>query len=132
MANQNKFKRVLIVEDDAFQALLVEKMISRLGYVTIGNAASGEDAISMAYKLNPEIILMDIALLGEIDGITATEQIKKKKDIPIIYITGNSDSYNLDRAEKTGFVAYLIKPISSSMLEKPLRRASEIAESDSN
>jgi len=129
MANQNKYKRVLIVEDDAFQALLVEKMISRLGYVTIGKAASGEDAISMAYELDPAIILMDIALLGDIDGITATEQIKKKKDIPIIYITGNSDSYNLDRAEKTGFVDYLIKPISSSMLEEPLQRACKFAES---
>lgn len=130
MANQKKNRRVLIVEDDAFQALLVEKMITRMGYNSIGNAASGEEAVAMALELHPAIILMDIALLGEIDGITAAEQIKEKKDIPIIYITGNSDSYNLDRAEKTGFVDYLIKPISSSMLQEPLQRASGFSESE--
>ncbi len=131
MIYPKKNNRVLIVEDDAFQALLVEKLITKLGYVSVGNAKSGEDAITMALNLDPDIILMDISLEGEMDGITAVEVIKSQKDIPVIYITGNSDSYNLDRAEKTGFVDYLIKPISGSLLQEPLLRAGQLV-SDNN
>jgi two-component system, response regulator PdtaR len=126
MINLKQNNRILIVEDDAFQALLVEKLITKLGYVCIGNAKTGEKAIEMALDLNPDIILMDIALEGEMDGITAVQEIKKVKEIPVIYITGNSDSYNLDRAEKTGFVDYLIKPISGSLLKDPLLRAGQL------
>jgi CheY-like chemotaxis protein len=126
MIDPRKNNRILIVEDDAFQALLVEKLITKLGYVSVGNAKSGEKAVEMALNLEPDIILMDISLEGEMDGISAVQEIKKKMEIPVIYITGNSDNYNLDRAEKTGFVDYLIKPISSSMLQDPLLRAGQL------
>lgn len=127
MKNRNGNIEVLIVEDDAFQALLVEKLIIKMGFSTIGKVASGEDAIKTALEKKPAIILMDISLEGEIDGITAVEKIREKENIPVIYITGNSDSYNLDRAEKTGFVDYLIKPISGKMLEVPMDKAHKLA-----
>lgn len=127
MKNRNDKIEVLIVEDDAFQALLVDKLVTKMGFLTIGKVASGEDAIKTALEKKPGIILMDISLEGEIDGITAVEKIKEKENIPVIYITGNSDSYNLDRAEKTGFVDYLIKPISGKMLEEPMEKARKLA-----
>lgn len=127
MKNQNGKIQVLIVEDDAFQALLVDKLIMKMGFLTMGKVASGEEAIKSALEKKPDIILMDISLEGEIDGITAVEKIKEKENIPVIYITGNSDSYNLDRAEKTGFVDYLIKPISGKMLEEPMEKARNLA-----
>lgn len=114
------------MEDDGFQALLVNKLITKMGYEAIGTVTSGEKAVETALEKKPDLILMDISLEGEIDGITAVTQIKKKVDIPVIYITGNSDSYNLDRAEKTGFIEYLIKPISGKMLEEPMNRASKL------
>jgi len=119
-------KTVLIVEDDGFQALLVNKLVTRLGHQPVGTAATGQEAIEKALELQPDIILMDITLEGEMDGITAVERIKESMDIPVIYITGNSDSYNLDRAEQTDFVDYLVKPISSGSLKEPLRRATEL------
>jgi two-component system, response regulator PdtaR len=126
MKNRQSKIKVLIVEDDAFQALLVDKLITKMGFSTIGKVASGEDAIKTVLEKKPDIILMDISLEGEVDGITAIEKIKEKDNIPVIYITGNSDSYNLDRAEKTGFVDYLIKPISGKMLEQPMEKARNI------
>ncbi len=128
MGNQKKKNRVLIVEDDRFQSLLVKKLITKLGYTSIGEITSGEEAVEMALELNPDVILMDILLEGEIDGIAAVEQIKEQRNIPVIYITGNSDSYNYDRAELTDFVDYLIKPISSKMLIGPLKKATSQVE----
>jgi CheY-like chemotaxis protein len=128
MGNQKKKNRVLIVEDDRFQALLIKKLITKLGYTSIGEVVTGEKAVEIALELNPDVILMDISLDGEMDGVTAVMQIREKKDIPVIYITGNSDSYNYDRAEQTDFVDYLIKPISSKMLIGPLKKATSQVE----
>lgn len=118
--------RVLVVEDDGFQALLVRKLVTRLGHIPIGTAATGQEAIDKAIELHPDVILMDITLDGDMDGITAVEKIKEKIDLPVIYITGNSDSYNLDRAEQTEFVDYLVKPISSGNLKEPLKRVTKL------
>ncbi len=118
--------RVLIVEDDGFQALLVKKLVTRLGHIPIGTAATGQEAINKAIELHPDVILMDITLDGDMDGVTAVENIKEKIDLPVIYITGNSDSYNLDRAEQTEFIDYLVKPISSGNLKEPLERVAKL------
>lgn len=128
MGNQKKTNRVLIVEDDRFQSLLIKKLVTKLGYTPIGEVVSGEEAVEMALDLIPDVILMDISLEGEMDGITAVQRIREKRHIPVIYITGNSDSYNYDRAELTDFVDYLIKPISSKMLIGPLKKATSQVE----
>jgi CheY-like chemotaxis protein len=66
---------------------------------------------------------MDIQLKDDIDGITAMQEIRKKSDVHVIYITGNSDQYNLSRAKETNFVDYLVKPIQMSHLKKSISKA---------
>lgn len=105
-------KKVLIVEDDMIIALSTQKMVQKLGHEVIGKVTTGEDAVLQALNSEPDVILMDIRLAGSIDGIEASEQIlEKKPDISIIYVTGNTDQAYLDRAQKTGFKAFLVKPV---------------------
>lgn len=110
---------VLIIEDDKVLSLLLSKMVEKLGYTIVGIHAKGSEAISKAIELKPDVILMDIMLEDEIDGIQATKEFQKSNTFSkVIYITGNSDSYNRERAKKTTYVDYLIKPVSLEDLRK--------------
>lgn len=113
-------KKILIVEDDMIISLVVENMIKKLGHNLVGKAASGEDAIKLAEEHKPDIILMDIRLKGDIDGIEAVTQIKKKIDTAVIYLTGNSDKVNYDRAKATGCVDLISKPFTIGELTRSL------------
>jgi two-component system, response regulator PdtaR len=116
-------KSVLIAEDDAFQAFVMEKMLKKIHYPVVGKAKTGEDAIQLTDRLKPDIILMDIILAGQMDGITAASEILKKNPVSIIYVTGNADKSYLERAQKTKHSAYLIKPITLQLLHDALRSA---------
>ena len=104
-------RKVMIVEDDLILNLLYESYLERLGFETEGELVYGKTAIETAKNLNPDLIIMDISLEGEIDGIDAMLEIRKFSDVPVIYITGNSDPYHVNRAEETGYIDYLSKPI---------------------
>lgn len=119
-------KNVLIVEDELIQSILLEKLIKSLGYTVIGKASSGADAIKMALNLQPDLITMDISLQDDIDGIMATSSIQDKSMIPVIYISGNSDKYNLDRAEKTHYIDFIPKPVCKESLAKSFAKAEEL------
>lgn len=121
MSKKSK-KKVLIVEDDVFQSFYVEKMLLKLSYDVVGKTTVGQDAIAKAAELKPDIILMDITLKGEMDGITAVEEIKKENDIAVIYITSSEDEEIYERARKTNFLDYLIKPIMIDKLKKSLKK----------
>lgn len=117
-------KKVLIVEDDLIIAMVIENMVKDLGHEVIGKTSTGEEAVDMALDLKPDIILMDIRLKGEMDGIEAVSKIREKMNIPVIYITGNSDQLNKERAEKTGFISLITKPFTKIDLDKSFQRAS--------
>ena len=104
-------ERVMIVEDESIISLDIEDMLHDLDYSVVAVAQTGEDAIKNALELMPDIILMDIMLDGDMDGIEAAERIKKEKDIPIIFVTANSDIVTLERAKITSPYAYILKPI---------------------
>jgi two-component system, response regulator PdtaR len=105
-------KRILIVEDDLIIALSTEKMVERLGHEVIERVTTGEEAVKAACSSRPDLILMDIRLAGEMDGIDATRLIKEEMpDVKVVYLTGNTDPVYRQRAEGTGYEAYLIKPI---------------------
>jgi CheY-like chemotaxis protein len=118
----SKFK-VLIVEDDMLLSLVQERLLTRMGYDVVGKAIAGEEAVQKALKLMPDVILMDISLKGEMDGVQAMEEIRKVSDVPVIYLSGNSDKFNYERAKKTNFIDYLVKPITGDDLVKPLNKA---------
>ncbi|MEX0639174.1 MAG: response regulator [Balneolaceae bacterium] len=115
-------KKVLIVEDDLILNLLFESYMEKLGFDTEGELVYGKTAVDMTRKLNPDLILMDIALEGEMDGIEAMLEIRTFSDVPVIYITGNSDPSHRERAQITGFLDYLIKPIEFEDLKSSINK----------
>ncbi|MBO6524367.1 MAG: response regulator [Balneolaceae bacterium] len=114
---------VLIVEDDKVLSLLLSKMVDKIGANVIGTCVKGQDAISKAKTLSPDLILMDIMLEDDIDGIDAMLALRRESiDVPVIFITGNSDTYNRERAKQTNYIDYLVKPISFDLLKETIEK----------
>ncbi len=113
-------KKVIIVEDDLILNLLYESYLERLGFETEGELVYGKTAIETAKKIDPDLVVMDISLEGDIDGIDAMLEIRKFSDVPVIYITGNSDPYHVERAKETDPLDYLTKPIEFEDLKKSI------------
>lgn len=115
--------RVLIVEDDLLLAMVEERLVKKLGFEVVDKVREGEKAIEKVFAHKPDVIIMDISLKGDLNGIETMEIIRKTSSVPVIYLSGSSDRYYYERAKKTGFVGYLKKPVSSSELKKPLLEA---------
>ena len=109
--------KILIVEDESIVAKDLETTLIRMGHKIVANVPSGEEAIKIATKKHPDLILMDIILKGKIDGIEATKKILGLIDIPVIYVTAYTEDYILDRAIGTIPYAVLIKPIDTLKLK---------------
>jgi CheY-like chemotaxis protein len=116
----SKQKTVMIVEDDLILNLLYESYLEKLGYGAEGELVYGKTAIEIAKRIKPDLILMDISLEGDMDGIEAMLEIRKFSDVPVIYITGNSDPYHVERAKETNYLDYLVKPIEFDVLKESL------------
>ncbi len=115
--------KILIVEDESIVALHLKSQLSSLGYDVIGQASTGHQAVQQAGKLKPDIVLMDVQLQGETDGIDAAEFIRRNCHIPVVYLTAYSDKNTIERAKITEPYAYLIKPLE----ERELHTAIEMA-----
>jgi CheY-like chemotaxis protein len=113
-------KKILIVEDDMIISLVVENMIKKLGHTLVGKAASGDDAIKLAKEHKPDIVLMDIRLKGDMDGIEAVTKIKEFLKTEVIYLTGNSDKVNYERAKATECIDLISKPFTIGELTRSL------------
>jgi CheY-like chemotaxis protein len=118
-----KKESVLIVEDDFIVAKVIEKNLIDLGYAVVGLVATGEEAIAKVGSERPDLVLMDIQLLGEMDGITASEKIRAAFNIPVIFLTALSDKQTFDRALVTAPYGYIIKPFSQNTLSATIRVA---------
>lgn len=116
-------KTILVVEDEGIVAKDLQKRLLKLSYHVPAIASSGEEAIQIAEKINPDLILMDIRLKGNIDGIEAAKEIQNHLDIPIIYLTAYADDNTLERARLTEPFGYVLKPFK----EKELHTTIEIA-----
>ena len=116
-------RRILIVEDQRLIAADIENTLKKLGYVVVGNVASGEEAISKSDEVRPELVLMDVRLRGEMDGIHAAEVIRDRFNLPVVYLTAYADEETILRAKKTTPFGYLVKPFN----ERELRATIEIA-----
>lgn len=114
-------KKVLIVEDDKVLSLLLTKMMQKMEISVVGAVTEGREAIRCAKTLNPDLILMDVMLEDDIDGIQAISTLQNDKvNIPVIIVTGNSDAYNRKRADDVEYVDYLVKPINYSILKQSI------------
>ncbi|MCU0537637.1 MAG: PAS domain S-box protein, partial [Hydrococcus sp. Prado102] len=112
----NKKTNILIVEDEIIVAKDIENKLKRLGYIVPALASSGEEAIKKAAEANLDLVLMDIRLRGNIDGIEAARQIYNIFNIPIIYLTANADTATFERAKTTKPLGYILKPFKEKEL----------------
>ena len=113
---------IMVVEDETITALDIKFKLEGLGYSVPETVVSGELAVQKAFDIRPDLILMDIVLAGEMDGISAALTLKAL-DIPIIYITAYADGETIKRARKTSPYGYLIKPFEESELHAAVEMA---------
>ncbi len=118
-------QNILVVEDESVVAQDIQNSISRIGHEVAGWATTAEEAIALAEENHPDLVLMDIRLGGEVDGITAAEQIRLSFDIPVIFLTAFADDETLARVKLVGPFGYILKPFD----ESDLRIAIEIGAS---
>lgn len=102
--------RILIVEDEAITALDIEGILEDLGYTVVGSVDNGKDALNTVESENPNLILMDIKIKGEMDGIETAGLIWKEHKIPVIFLTSYSDEGTLSRAKLVQPFGYVLKP----------------------
>jgi CheY-like chemotaxis protein len=114
---------ILVVEDEAIVAKNVCLELTGLGYSVCGIATCGEDALELAAQKQPDLILMDIVLKGELDGVETTRQIHEQMDIPVVYLTAHADEHMLKQAKETGASAYLLKPYEERELHTTIQIA---------
>ncbi|MCK4652202.1 MAG: response regulator, partial [Methanosarcinales archaeon] len=107
---------ILIVEDEAIVAEDLRMTVTDLGYTVVGRGSSADEAVAKAFKLKPDLILMDIVLKGDKTGIDASCEIKERMDIPIIFLTAYSDVELIDKALTAKPHAYIVKPFQAKQL----------------
>lgn len=116
-------KRIMVVEDETIVAMTLEDALHNMGYVVVGPVSTADEAVKMAGSEKPDLILMDIRIKGERDGISAAEEIGEQYPIPIVYLTAHADEKTLERAMKTQPYGYLIKPFRDRELHSTIEIA---------
>ncbi|MCK4911068.1 MAG: PAS domain S-box protein [Thermodesulfovibrionales bacterium] len=115
--------RIQIVEDELIVASDIKSCLLSLGYFVTCISATGEDAVEHAARHKPNLVLMDIKLKGEMDGISAAGLIREQSRIPVVYLTGNMDVGLLERAKRTEPFGYLVKPFEEHELMSTIETA---------
>lgn len=113
--------RILVVEDDQIIQFDLRRHLKLLGYAVAGTASSGEEAVAKAAELQPDVVLMDIRLQGEMDGIEAGHAIQSARPVPVIYLTAQSGDVTLQGKEIPG--PRVSKPFKQSELQAAIERA---------
>lgn len=121
---------ILIVEDEPVVAKDIQLSLQRLGYRVPATATSGEEAIRKAVDMHPDLILMDIVLKGNMDGVETALQIQRKQDVPVIYLTAYADTHTLERAKVTSPAGYMLKPYQANELRTTIELALHRAQHD--
>lgn len=115
-------KKILIVEDETIFATSMQRVLIKSGYDVLEPVSTGEEAVKIAKEEKPDLVIMDVMLEGEIDGIEAATDIRSLHDIPIVFISGYQDKILLDRAKAVGSSIYLVKPIKPLDLESAIKQ----------
>jgi len=109
--------RILIVEDEVVVAMYIETLLVTFGYEVAGIVTNGKDAIDAVKNNDIALILMDINIEGDIDGIETVKRIKEFSDVPVIYVSAYIDKETIDRAAETKPASYLSKPFKNKDLK---------------
>ena len=116
-------EKILIVEDDDIIARVEDWRLKNLGYTVCGRATNGAEAMELVVNKKPDIVLMDINIKGNIDGIETAKMIKKGFNIPVIYVTSHSDGATLVRAKETKPDGFILKPFEDNDLRIAIQLA---------
>jgi two-component system cell cycle sensor histidine kinase/response regulator CckA len=120
---EKKKYRILIVEDERIVAEDIQKSVDNLGYDIAGLAASGAEAVKLAQRTSPDLVLMDIVLKEGMNGIQTAEIIYNRYHIPVVYLTAYADEETLDRAKRTEPYGYILKPFDDRELQTTIEMA---------
>lgn len=115
--------KILVVEDEIIVAVNLGQKLKKLGYELVGITSSGEEAIQKAEENHPDLVLMDINIEGNLDGIETAEVLRNRFHTPVIYLTAYADENTLDRAKKTQPLGYIVKPFESDQLRSSIEVA---------
>jgi diguanylate cyclase (GGDEF)-like protein len=123
-------RRILIVEDDVIIAKDLENVLERWGYAVTGVATSSEHALRRAEADDPDLVLMDVRLRGASDGVETADALRARKDIPIVFLTANTDAQTRERALDTNAAGYIAEPYNPSTLLAAIELAFRRRDSD--
>jgi PAS domain S-box-containing protein len=115
--------KIMVVDDEVIIGMQLEERLVSMGYDVVGMVTSGKAAVEKARSLMPDLILMDIVMPGEMDGIDASKAIRAELDIPIIFLTAYADDNYINRAKSVEPFGYILKPFQ----EKEIKAAIEVA-----
>jgi DNA-binding LytR/AlgR family response regulator len=114
---------ILVVEDESIVSKDIQHSLNKLGYNVVGAASTGEKAIELARSERPDIVLMDIMLKGEMNGIETAEIIRNEMSIPVVFLTAYADESTLSKAKVTEPYGYIIKPFKEIDLHTSIEMA---------
>ena len=120
--------RILVVEDEGFVAVDLQQVLVGLGYRVDHTAASADEAMRCAAESPPDLVLMDIQIKGDRDGIEAATELRSRFGVPIVYLTAYADVATVERAKRTVPLGYLHKPFSEVALRTTLEVAFRLEE----
>lgn len=118
-------KKAIIVEDNLILSILYENMMKEMVFKTVGEIRDGITAIKLIRKYSPDVVIMDIMLEGDMDGIQVAHEIREFSKAPILFITGNSESQVIERAKRVSNSSFLVKPISEKVLTEAVNELME-------
>jgi PAS domain S-box-containing protein len=121
----NRPSRILVVEDESIVAFNLQQRLSQLGYDVPAIAVSGDECMEMFSKTQPDLVLMDIHIQGDMDGIEVASRLRETHSAPVIYLTAYSEDSTLERARQTRPYGYLLKPFSERELHATIQMAFE-------
>ena len=115
--------RILVVEDEGLIALDIQRTLEDLGYSVAGPAGSGAEAFACAAQSPVDVVLMDIRIRGELDCIQVARKLWEQYQIPVVYLTAQSDGETRERAERTEPCGYVLKPFSTGSMKASIEMA---------
>jgi diguanylate cyclase (GGDEF)-like protein/PAS domain S-box-containing protein len=115
--------KILVVEDESIVAMDIQDRLESLGYDVPATVATGERAVEKAGTLRPDLVLMDIQLQGDMDGVQAADEIRRRFGIPVVFLTANADDATIQRAKVTEPFGYIIKPFEERELHTTISMA---------
>lgn len=128
---QSGSRRVVIVEDEGILALDIERHLRARGFEICGVAADSGEALRLVEECRPDLVLMDIRIQGERDGIETVAELKQRFDVPVVYLTAHSDPNTIERAQRTAPMGYLLKPFKKPDLDNVVQIALHRADLES-